>query len=54
MSSALQLSLQWAGSVKGDIDPKKIDVFFDGYFEAYDNGFRDYGSVFGLAYTWIE
>ena len=28
--------------------------FFDGYFEAYDNGFRDYGSVFGLAYTWIE
>ena len=54
VSSALQLSLQWAGSVTGDIDPEKIDAFFDGYLEAYDNGFRDYGSVFGLAYTWIE
>ena len=29
-------------------------VFFDGYLEAYDNGFRDYAGVLGLAYTWIE
>ena len=54
VSSALQLSLQWAGSVTGELDLQKIDAFFTGYFEAYDNGFRDYGKVFGLAYTWIE
>ena len=31
-----------------------MEAFFEGYLEAYDNGFRDYGSVLGLAYTWIE
>ncbi len=54
VSDALQLSLQWAGITTCSLDPDKITAFFEGYLEAYDNGFRDYGSVFGLAYTWIE
>ena len=54
VSSALQLSLQWAGVTTCDLDPGKLQAFFDGYLEAYDNGFRDYSAVFGLAYTWIE
>lgn len=54
VSSALQLSLQWSGVTVCDLDFDKLKAFFDGYLEAYDNGFRDYGSVFGLAYTWIE
>ena len=29
-------------------------AFFDGYLEAYDNCFRAYSDVFGLAYTWVE
>ena len=29
-------------------------AFFNGYLEAYDNCFRAYSGVFGLAYTWVE
>ena len=54
VSAALQLSLQWAGITTCMLDMKKLEAFFEGYLEAYDNGFRDYGSVLGLAYTWIE
>ena len=54
VSSALQLSLQWAGATICDLDFAKLKAFFDGYLDAYDNGFRDYAAVFGLAYTWIE
>ena len=54
VSSALQLSLQWAGITTLELDTGKIKAFFEGYLEAYDSGFRDYGSVFGLAYTWLE
>ena len=54
VSSALQLSLQWSGITTCTLDPEKVEAFFEGYLEAYDNGFRDYGSVLGLAYTWIE
>ena len=54
VSSALQLSLQWSGVTVCDLDFDKLKAFFDGYHESYDNGFRDYGAVFGLAYTWIE
>lgn len=54
VSSALQLSLQWAGVTTCDLDFDRLKAFFDGYHEAYDNGFRAYGRVFGLAYTWIE
>ena len=54
VSNALQLSLQWAGITTCMLDTEKMEAFFEGYLEAYDNGFRDYGSVLGLAYTWIE
>ena len=54
VSHALQLSLQWAGVTTCSLDTEKMNAFFDGYLEAYDNGFRDYGSVLGIAYTWIE
>ena len=54
VSSAIQLSLQWSGITLCDFDAEKQKAFFDGYFEAYDNGFKDYKSVFGLTYTWIE
>ena len=54
VSSAIQLSLQWAGITLCDFDFEKQKTFFQGYFQVYDNGFRDYKSVFGLTYTWIE
>ena len=54
VSSALQLSLQWAGVTICELDLDKVKAFFDGYLEAYDSGFRDYAAVFGLAYTWLE
>lgn len=54
VSGALQLSLQWAGITVCDLDPGLLKAFFEGYLEAWDSGFRDYGSVLGLAYTWIE
>ena len=54
VSNALQLSLQWAGITTCMLDTEKMEAFFEGYLEVYDNGFRDYGSVLGLAYTWIE
>ena len=54
VSSAIQISLQWSGITLCDFDAEKQKAFFDGYFEAYDNGFKDYKSVFGLTYTWIE
>ena len=54
VSSAIQLSLQWSGITLCNFDAEKQKAFFEGYFEAYDNGFRDYKNVFGLTYTWIE
>ena len=53
-SSAIQLSLQWSGITLCNFDSEKQKSFFQGYLAAYDNGFRDYKSVFGLTYTWIE
>ena len=54
VSSAIQLSLQWSGITLCDFDAEKQKAFFEGYLQAYDNGFRDYKNVFGLSYTWIE
>ena len=51
---ALQLALQWSGIVTCDMDINKMLAFFDGYLEAYDNGFRGYGEIVGVAYTWVE
>ena len=54
VSHVLQLSLQWSGITTCTLDLDKTGAFFDGYLETWDNGFRDYSSVLGLAYTWIE
>ncbi len=54
ISHALQLSLQWSGITTCNMDVEKMVAFFDGYLEAYDNCFRAYSDVFGLAYTWVE
>ena len=54
VSNVLQLSLQWSGVTICALDFDKMKAFFDGYLDAYDNGFRDYSAVFGLAYAWIE
>ena len=54
ISHVLQLALQWAGIVTGEMDIDKMIAFFDGYLEAYDNCFRGYSDVIGVAYTWVE
>lgn len=54
ISHVLELSLQWSGITTCDLKLSLTKAFFDGYLEAYDNGFRDYGAVFGLAYNWVE
>ena len=54
ISHVLQLALQWSGITTCNIDIEKMVAFFDGYLAAYDNCFRAYSGVFGLAYTWVE
>lgn len=54
VSHAMQLALQWAGIVTCELDIDKMVAFFDGYLEAYDNCFRGYGDIVGVAYTWVE
>ena len=54
ISHVLQLALQWSGIVTNSIDIEKMAAFFEGYLAVYDNCFRAYSDVFGLAYTWVE
>lgn len=54
VSHVLQLALQWSGITTCDLDIEKMVSYFEGYLEAYDNCFRAYGDVLGLAYTWVE
>ena len=54
ISHVLQLALQWSGITTCNIDIEKMVAFFDGYLAAYDNCFRAYSGVLGLAYTWVE
>ena len=54
ISHAMQLALQWSGIVTCEMDVDKMIAFFDGYLEAYDNCFRGYSDVVGVAYTWVE
>ena len=54
VSSCLNLALQWAGTVTCDLAKDNLEAFFRGYLSAYDNGFRAYDELFGIAYTWIE
>ncbi len=54
ISHVLQLALQWSGIITYNMDVEKMVAFFNGYWNAYDNGFRAYSDVFGLAYTWVD
>ena len=53
ISHVLQLALQWSGITTCDLDLDKVISYFEGYLEAYDNGYRAYRDVFGVAYSWI-
>ena len=53
-SHVLQLTLQWSGITTCNLNLNLVRSFFEGYHQAYDNGFHDYQKIFGLAYTWIE
>lgn len=54
ISHALQLALQWSGITTCNLDVEKMIAFFNGYLAAYDNCFRAYSGVLGLAFTWVE
>ncbi len=54
ISHVIQLALQWSGVITYEMDMDKMSAFFDGYLEAYDNCFREYSDVVGVAYTWVE
>lgn len=54
IESCLNLSLQWAGTVNQKFSKENLAAFFKGYLSAYDNGFRSYDELFGIAYTWLE
>ncbi|MBR3635852.1 MAG: phosphotransferase [Lachnospiraceae bacterium] len=54
ISSCLNLALQWAGTVNDRFNKDNLEAFFKGYLKAYDNGFRSYDELYGIAYTWIE
>ncbi|MBO4325615.1 MAG: aminoglycoside phosphotransferase family protein [Lachnospiraceae bacterium] len=54
VASCMDLSLQWAGIVNGKYSRDCLIAFHKGYRSAFDNGFRDYDQLFGIAYTWLE
>ena len=54
ISSCLDLSLQWAGIVNEKFNSDNMEAFYKGYLSAYDNGFRSYDKLYGIAYTWLE
>lgn len=54
VSSSLNLALQWAGTVTGKYNRENLKAFYEGYLKEYDNGFRAYDGLYGIAYTWVE
>ena len=54
IESCLSLALQWSGTVNEKFNKENLVAFFKGYLSAYDNGFRSYDELFGIAYTWLE
>lgn len=54
IESCLNLSLQWSGTVNGKFNIENLTAFYKGYLSSYDNGFRSYDELFGIAYTWVE
>ena len=54
VSHVMQLALQWSGITTCSLDIEKMVSFFKGYLSEYDNHFRDYAEIVGIAYTWTE
>lgn len=54
VSHVMQLALQWSGITTCSLDIEKMVSFFKGYLSEYDNHFRDYVDIVGIAYTWTE
>ena len=54
VSSCFNLSLQWSGTVNERFEKENLAAFYKGYLKAYDNGFRSYDKLYGIAYTWVE
>ena len=54
IESSLNLALQWSGTVNDSFSPENLAAFYRGYLSVYDNGFRSYDELFGIAYTWVE
>ena len=52
--SAVNLALQWAGTVNRRYNEENLVAFFDGYLSTYGDGFIEYDSLFGVAYSWVE
>lgn len=54
IATCLDLALQWSGTTELDFRSENLKAFFDGYLQAYDNGFRSYEDLYGIAYSWVE
>ena len=54
IASCLDLSLQWAGTVNQRYSSENLASFYNGYLSEYDNGFKSYNKLYGIAYTWVE
>ena len=54
VASVLNLAMQWAGTVNGKYSSRNLEAFFRGYISKYDNGFRSYGELYGIVYSWVE
>ena len=54
IATCLDLGLQWSGTVDQNFISENLKAFFTGYLSAYDNGFRSYEDLFGIAYAWVE
>ena len=53
IATCLDLALQWSGTTELDFKSENLKAFFDGYLHAYDNGFRSYEDLYGIAYSWV-
>ena len=54
VASVLNLAMQWAGTVNEKYSCSNLEAFFRGYLSEYDNGFRAYGELYGIVYSWVE
>lgn len=54
IATCIDLALQWAGTANGEYKEENLDAFLSGYLRAYDNGFRSYDELFGIAYAWVD